>query len=181
MATIKIDTKSVKKYLRGIVERSKDLSPVMKYIGTEMRNQTLKNFDKEQSYDGIAWKKSKRALKEGGKTLQNTGRLRNSIKFKSFKNKAVVGTNVKYAKTLQNGWDELELKEVNIKSHKRKIYRRTKSGRRSKRGIKVIVRAHKRKMKIPFGIIPKYKFMGITKEQEEKYRDRVLRYIVKGE
>ncbi|MGL5568979.1 MAG: phage virion morphogenesis protein, partial [Cetobacterium sp.] len=67
---VKLKADYIKKRLRKIVNNMQDLSPVMKYIGNDMLNETIDNFDKEQSYDGVKWKKSKRALKESGKTLQ---------------------------------------------------------------------------------------------------------------
>lgn len=178
---VKLKADYVKKQLRKIVNNMQDLSPVMKYIGNDMLNETIDNFDKEQSYDGVKWKKSKRALKESGKTLQKTGRLKNSIKYKSSAKRAIVGTNVIYAKTMQEGFDDTpKEKRVTIKAHKRKIYKKTKSGRKSKKGTRVAVKAHKRRVRVPWGVIPAYRYMGITKKQEEKYTEKVKNHILNG-
>ena len=49
------------------------------------------------------WQKSKRAIRDGGKTLQDSGRLYRSITPRSDATSAVVGTNVVYARYLQFG------------------------------------------------------------------------------
>jgi phage virion morphogenesis protein len=54
-------------------------------------------FEKETAPDGTTWKKSERAASEGGKTLDDTSELRNSIGYEATVDAVAVGTNVPYA------------------------------------------------------------------------------------
>lgn len=169
---IKFDNKKLKQRLNKILKRTKDLSKPLQIIATDIKNETLRNFDEKHSFDGNAWKQSKRAAEQGGETLKDTGRLYRSFRAKFGKNYAKVGTNVKYARLLNQGADKGEFGEitVNIKSFKRK---------KSKGTGKTIVKAHKRKMKVPWGDIPGYHFLGLSKEAKERYTKELLEYILK--
>lgn len=68
-----------------------------------MRTSTLERFKQGRGPDGKKWPVSKRALAEGGKTLIDTARLKNSIRTKSDVTGFAVGTNVIYASTHQQG------------------------------------------------------------------------------
>ena len=88
------------------------------------------------------WRRSWRALYEGGCTLIDTGMLKNSINFRFIgKKKIAVGTPVKYARIHQLG-GRID-KNVTVKNHYRYI---TKAFGRPIKGRKVLVRKHQRKM-----------------------------------
>lgn len=178
---IKFDSKKLKQRLNKIFKRTQDLSKPLQIISVDIKNETLRNFDEKHSFDGNAWKQSKRAAEQGGETLKDTGRLYRSFKNKAGRNYARVGTNVKYARLLNQGAKKGEFGEitVNVKSFKRKIYRKTKSGRKSKRASRTIVKAHSRKIKVPWGDIPGYRFLGLSKEAKERYTKELLEYILK--
>jgi phage virion morphogenesis protein len=72
----------------------------MRQISEIMRDAVEENFEQEGR---PKWKPSKRAQKQGGKTLQDTGSLASSISMKFTRNTAVVGTNKKYAAIHQFG------------------------------------------------------------------------------
>ena len=78
-------------------------SPIWRKIGLTLQDGVLDSFDAERSPDGKAWQKSWRASLQGGKSLQNTGRLRDSIQLVVNGSDIAVGTNVIYAKTHQFG------------------------------------------------------------------------------
>jgi len=93
------------------------------------------NFRKEGRPD--KWKKSIRAKATGGKTLSDTGTLKNSIVVDIGKRQQIIaGTGTVYAAVHQFGFK----KTVDVKAHTRKL----KHGSTT-----VNVKAHKMKMNIP--------------------------------
>ena len=80
-----------------------DLTPVMRQIGGVMLAAVEQNFDTEGARIGKRWKPSLRAKRDGGKTLQDTGRLAGSFVIKADRTSAIVGTNVVYAAIHQFG------------------------------------------------------------------------------
>lgn len=77
--TVTADTASVERALTRLRRRIGNLQPVMQIVGETVASSTKLRFNKEQAPDGKAWKKSQRAIREGGTTLIDTGRLRGSI------------------------------------------------------------------------------------------------------
>ena len=74
-------------------------------IGETVKTQTMRRFEHETAPDGSRWSQSLRAKLEGGQTLTDTGRLRDSITYAvAMDNGSVeVGTNVVYAAIHQEG------------------------------------------------------------------------------
>lgn len=91
---ITVDDRQVKELLEKLQKRAGDLSPVMRTISEMMRGAVEDNFEAEGR---PKWKKSRRAIEQGGKTLQDTGRLAASITKRATSTSAEVGTNVVYA------------------------------------------------------------------------------------
>jgi phage virion morphogenesis protein len=56
-----------------------DLSPAMQEISLNLVSTTIERFEQERGPDGVPWKPSARAIEEGGKTLQDSGALKDSI------------------------------------------------------------------------------------------------------
>ncbi len=108
---VKIEDSQVKAMLSQLQERAKDCKPAFNFIGQIVRNSIIKNF---QEGGRPKWKPSKRALKQSGQTLLNTGRLRDSINSKAFANRAEIGTNVVYAAIHQFGGKAGRGKKVTI-------------------------------------------------------------------
>ena len=79
----------------------------MTRISVDMKNEIRGNIDRGHSFDGIKWKKSKRAINRMV-ALKSTGRLYNSFRNTAGRNYARVGTNVIYARTLNQGADKGE-------------------------------------------------------------------------
>lgn len=71
----------------------------MKLFSQDMRRSTLKRFQQE----GPGWPKSRRAMRQGGKTLRHTGRLFNSIQFRPGPDSLQIGTSDKRARLLHFG------------------------------------------------------------------------------
>lgn len=99
---IKIELKDdqITRLFSSLQKKLGNLTPVMKQIAGIMHDAVEENFEQQGR---PRWKPSKRARREGGKTLQDTGRLAASIKPKHTANSAVVGTNVVYAAIHQFG------------------------------------------------------------------------------
>lgn len=94
---ITIQDKEFNKLVAGMQKKSEDLSQPFKVISEIMRSSVLKNFAVEGRSRPRQWKKSKRAARQSGKTLSDTGVLRNSINTFKAKTFAGVKTNLEYA------------------------------------------------------------------------------------
>lgn len=104
MTSIRVRTEG---QLDEIYQKLKQLSEIdpndiSQTMGEILRTGTLDRFDSGKSPDGNAWPKSIRAS-GGGKTLVDSGRLRNSINVRSSASGVEVGTNTVYAAIHQFG------------------------------------------------------------------------------
>lgn len=95
MISLKVDDRGVDTTLARLIAKGTAMRPVMREISQDMRDAVLENF--EQEGRPSPWKKSRRAAKQGGKTLQDQRHLMKSITPDSSADTARVGTNVKYA------------------------------------------------------------------------------------
>ncbi len=94
MIKIDIDDREVKKELARLVGRVQDRRPLMRKIAGIMHDAVEENFEQEGR---PKWKPSKRAMKQSGKTLQDTGQMAKSVTEEYDNDSALVGTNKKYA------------------------------------------------------------------------------------
>ncbi len=92
--SIKVEDKEVMARLGWIGSKLADLSAAMRSISQIVRTSVVKNFEEGGR---PKWKESARAVREGGTTLSDTGRLKSSIRAFSGANFAGAGTDVKYA------------------------------------------------------------------------------------
>ncbi len=95
LITLKINDRGVDATLARLVAKATAMRPVMREISHDMRDAVLENFEREGRPS--PWKKSRRAAKQGGKTLQDQRHLMKSITPDSSADAARVGTNLKYA------------------------------------------------------------------------------------
>ena len=100
MIKITVDDKQVQTLLTDLSRKVADMSPLMRQIAGIMHSAVEENFKQEGR---PRWKPSKRVLKQGGQTLQDTGSLAASISSAYTENSAVVGTNKEYAAIHQFG------------------------------------------------------------------------------
>ena len=103
MTTITIDSAAIHRALSQLSGQLDDMTPVMRKIAGTMAAAIEENFDTEGARLGARWKPSRRAIKQGGKTLQDTGRLAASMVTRVTRNSAEVGTNVEYGPIHQFG------------------------------------------------------------------------------
>lgn len=80
-----------------------DFTGTHKEIGEYLVSSTQERFRTETAPDGSQWPQSIRAREEGGQTLSDTRRLRNSITYVARPDKVMVGTNDQRAATHQYG------------------------------------------------------------------------------
>lgn len=80
-----------------------ELEMINQVIGDALVSSTGMRFRNEQDPEGNSWKTSVRAAEQGGVTLTDSGRLRNSISARSNRQGVAVGTNLIYAGTHQFG------------------------------------------------------------------------------
>ena len=71
--------------------------PLMDEIGDFVLSETLINFDLEQTPEGEDWTPSQRAKSNGGKTLQDSGRLRDSYVYDAQRDQVEIGSNTIYS------------------------------------------------------------------------------------
>lgn len=106
--------------------KASGMKRVTQQVGNEALALVLECFVLETSPFGEKWKQSQRARRDGGKTLQDTRRLHNSINLRvTGKDSFRIATNVKYARIHNEGGD--------IK-RKERLQRRSKRGLFSRRG-----------------------------------------------
>lgn len=150
---IDIDDKAVKQALSDLAARLTDMKPVLREIGELVRTSVERNF-KAQGRP-VPWKPSKRSTSgKGGMTLTDTARLRRSFAVEVSDDRVAVGTSVVYAGVHQFGAKKgsFGLKAVAVRAHRRV----TGSD----------VRAHTRRVSLPWGNIPARPFLMIHPEDE---------------
>jgi phage virion morphogenesis protein len=102
MIEIKVDDKQIQKYLIKLARISSDLTPIMQEIAGIMHDAVEENFEQGGR---PKWRPSQRAIREGGQTLKDTGRLVSSIREQYDSRSAAVGVggDIPYAKIHQFG------------------------------------------------------------------------------
>jgi phage virion morphogenesis protein len=111
---VKIEDQAVKAMLARLMERTGDLTPVMRTIGEIVRESVDRNFEEERSPDGKRWIPSLRAILTGGKTLTDLAILRNSLNVRPSRDRVAVGTNDIRAAIHQFGGKAGRGRKVNI-------------------------------------------------------------------
>lgn len=92
------------KAINGLASRpARAKTALMAEIGDALVSGTIKRFADGEDPEGNPWEASWRAQNEGGKTLVDTGRLRNSIDYVTSPDSVTVGSNVEYARIHQMG------------------------------------------------------------------------------
>jgi len=101
--TVHIDADPVVRSLARLQALGDDLTPVMDEIGGMLVASTQDRFERGVGPDGTPWPVSDRARRQGGRTLVDSGRLRDFITHDPGPNAVTVGTNVVYAAVHQFG------------------------------------------------------------------------------
>jgi phage virion morphogenesis protein len=100
---VEVNDAEVAAALRQLQDRGGDLAPALDEIGAMLVTSTQIRFERGIGPDGIAWPASLRAKLEGGQTLVDSARLKDSITHVVSGDAVAVGTNVIYAAVHQLG------------------------------------------------------------------------------
>ena len=171
MIEARIDDRDVTRTLGRLARKVADLRPVMREISFVMLEAVHQNFESQGRPN--PWKKSKRAARSGGRTLQDTKRLWRSISARSDASSAMVGTNVVYAAAHHFGFKGRVT--AHVAAHRRKqASRDQKQGRKKTASGVSFVRAHTRTMNIN---LPARPFLVLADDDTRKIVERMRRYI----
>ena len=171
MISFKIDDKDVKVTLKGIVDKSNDLSKAMKEISIDLRSSIEYNFEVGGRYSSpgslIGGSKKWEISKYGGGRLIRDGLLSQSFNNSYDKNSATVGTNKVYAPILNFGG----------KTKPHEIWHRNfKALGFMRNGEKV----HYGKVNHPGSNIPARPFMVVQSEDIEGFKETLLEHLTEG-
>jgi len=180
---IKIDDREMQKVCAKIVERGVNKKPALRTIGAIARESVRWNF--RAGGRPNKWQPSKRVSgKRGGQTLRKSGRLQNSIASSVGSDSVIVGTNVVYAPTHNFGAKKFSFGTVvaKVPAHSRKNSAGDiKVGRKKVAGGVSFVKAHTRKMKVPWGDIPQREFMLLQHQDLVEIQGALLGHMITGE
>jgi phage virion morphogenesis protein len=176
---IKIDDQELKRQLEEMARATANLSPALRYMGEIALESIERNFEEGGRPD--AWADLSEATKAIRKKMKKwpgqilvrkgkAGGLMGALAYNVQPKKLVMTANKVYATTHHYGAKagEFGTKEVKIRAH----IRNTRKGR-------VHVRAHERRMKIPWGDIPARSFMIIQTEDWGEMREALGRHIMR--
>lgn len=167
----RIDDREVTRTLDRLARKVADLRPVMREISFVMLEAVHENFASEGRPN--PWKKSRRAKRGGGETLQDTKRLWRSISARSDASSAMVGTNVVYAAAHHFGFKGRVT--AHVAAHRRKVKSRDqKQGRKKTASGVSFVRAHTRVMDIN---LPARPFLVLADDDTRRIVERMKKYL----
>jgi phage gpG-like protein len=162
--------------LRGLVEserhlafiagRLDDLEPLMDIFGTTVESDVHDNFLGEHTPEGVPWPPSIRVQEHGGKTLQLSRRLFQSITHRASRSSVEIGTNVVYAGRHNDGFKGTE----QVASHKRTM--RQVFGVALSEPIEVIVPSFAREANTP-----RRQFLGVSPAARAELVDQAEDYL----
>ena len=173
--SIRVEDSGIKELLGEARRRMGDLTPAMRIIGNIIRTSVIRNFEvggrprwKPLSPVTLARRKGTKVLMRQG----FAGGLAGSIHSRAYSDRVTVGTNKVYAATHQFGAKKgsFGIVEAHVREHVRKL----------KNGREVRVRAHTRRMKLPWGDIPARPFLMVQDEDWEDIRQSLAEYIFGG-
>ncbi len=165
--------KGAMEILQGVVDRVRDMTPAMKIIGEIGRTSIVRNYEKEGRPS--KWPKHGLATEArrgpNAAILRESGRLMRSIHASAYKDHVLIGTDTVYAAVHQFGARKGEFGTITaqIKEHVRKIA-----------GQQIKVKAHTRRMQVPWGDIPARPFLMVQDEDWEEIRAALNDYIMGG-
>lgn len=164
--SIQINAQSAMDVIDGVSDRARDLSPAMRECFQILRTSILRNF--EVGGRKARWKRSHRAASEGGKTLVDTGGLRDSIAGSHpsiGRHSMRFGTNKVYAAVHQFGAAKGSFGTARSKP-------RTGVGGPMKR-----FSSRQGLHPIPWGTIPARPFMVVQPEDLKAMKEAILDYV----
>lgn len=179
---INIDDADTQRVFKGVISRSKDKRKALKAIAAITRESIRRNI--RVGGRPKRWTPSKRVKSGKGQTLRKTGRMMNSIASTINSDSVIVGPNTVYAATQNFGAKKGEFGTViaKVPAHVRKNSGgNQKSGRKKTASGVVFVKAHTRKMQLPWGDIPARKFVMLQKQDIDEIESVLAGHLISGE
>ncbi len=102
-ASFKMNMGPMERRIGAAVSHLANTRVLMARLGEGLVSGVRQRFKDEEGPDGDPWPKSARARAEGGQTLTDKARLKNSIGYEATDKDVAVGTNVEYAAIHQFG------------------------------------------------------------------------------
>lgn len=177
--SIKTDDSGVYRLLRQIEKRLGNLKPAMSLIGEIVHGSIQQNFEEGgrprrwRPLSPVTIAQRRRLGKWPGRILVRSGvagGLMGGISYRPYKDRVELSANKVYAATHQLGARRGQFGRVaaTVREH----IRRMKDGRTVK------VKAHTRRMLVPWGDIPARPFMAVQTEDWDEIRESMLDYLV---
>ncbi|WP_377066988.1 phage virion morphogenesis protein [Roseovarius ramblicola] len=101
--TLSLDAAPLDAALGDAIRRATDMTPLMRRIGNVLETSVSERFEQSKGPDGGPWPVSIRAREEGGQTLIDSARLRDSIVTEVEPRAVEIGSSLDYAATHQFG------------------------------------------------------------------------------
>jgi len=165
--SIDVDDARARAAVRRVIGRLANPTPALDEIGSRLVASTVRRFELERAPSGAPWRKSLRAKRQGGQTLTDTARLRQSITHRVTGDAVEVGTNVAYAAIHQLGG---KTRARTIRPRRKKALSFVVGGRR------VTVRS----VRHPGATIPARPFLGLDDGDRDAIERIVARYIAEA-
>ena len=173
---VEINDAELKAALKELAAKLNDLTPFFKDVGETLLNSTRERFRSQTDPDGNAWKPlspayAARKPRNKDKILTLWGHLRGTLVKQVDKDSLRIGTNLIYGATHQFGAAKGSFGTV--------IARVNEYTRRSRKGATFTVRAHTRRMVVPWGDIPARPFLGLSTDDRSDLLDALHDYLAK--
>lgn len=175
--TIEIEDAELRAALQRLQARLGDLKPFFNDVGETLLNSTRARFQSQTAPDGSPWaalSPAYRARKPRNKSkiLTLWGRLRGTLTKQADQNSLRIGTPLNYGATHQFGAAKGSFGDVtaHIKAHTR----------RGRGGHTIPVRAHTRKLTVPWGDIPARPFLGLSSADRADLLAALNAYLAPG-
>lgn len=98
-----VATDQVSPAILKLLDAATNMTEAQNAIGQTVVSNTIERFERQQAPDGANWLPSIRVQQSGGKTLQDTGTLKDSINYQIEGDSVFVGTPFAWAATHQEG------------------------------------------------------------------------------
>ncbi|MDS4020666.1 MAG: phage virion morphogenesis protein [Candidatus Competibacter sp.] len=184
---ITVDDAELNAALRRLQAKLGDLKPFFADVGEQLLNSTRERFRAQTAPDGAPWAPlspayAARKKKNKNKILTLDGRLRGTLTKQVDQDSLRIGTPLAYGATHQFGARKGQFGAVvaQINAYVRRVKSRdVKQGRKTVAKGVAFVRAHSRKMIVPWGNIPARPFLGLSDRDRADLLDALNEYLAR--
>ena len=184
---VTVDDAALKAGLKNLADALGDLRPFFQDVGETLLNSTRERFNSRTGPDGESWAPlspsyAAKKKRNRNKILTLSGALRGTLTKQADKDTLRIGTPLVYGATHQFGAAKGSFGAV--VAHINEYTRRGRGGRDGKgrytAGKAITVRAHTRRMVVPWGNIPSRPFLGLSDADRDDLLDALAEYLAKG-